>query len=320
MVDSKLLRCSLALLLSFGLLACDGSTGPSGTPGPSGSEGPGGPTGRAGPPGPMGTEGAMGLPGPFGRTGSPGPAGATGPAGPTGADGAPGPAGPAGPPGAPAPSSAVIPSYLDVHGRSLEEWAAEWWRWMAAIPAASSPLYDQDGGHCQVGQSGPVFFLAGTVPTSSSGSISFGQVRRDCEVPFGRPVLIPLINQLTVEDQIGVAALDDALRDQAAQRGEPVSRLWLQVNGVPQNVLFVPSTAGPLLLDFPEDSIFEAGGDLPAGTFRAADHGYYAILEPLPPGTHEVRFGGQLDFRAAVHGQDATFIQTVEYQLKVLAP
>jgi hypothetical protein len=323
MVDVQLLRCSPALLLSFGLLACEGSSGSAGAPGPVGNDGASGPTGRAGPPGPMGTEGPMGVPGPFGRTGAPGPTGPTGaagPAGPAGADGAAGPVGPAGPPGGPAPRSAVIPSYLDVHGRSLEEWAGEWWRWLAAIPSDSSPLYDQDGAHCQVGQSGPVFFLAGTVPTTSSGTVSVGQVQRECEVPFGRPVLIPLINQLTVADEIGVAAVDDALREAAQQRGEPVSGLWLEVDGVVQDVLFVPTTAGPLLLEFPDDSIFEANGALPAGTLRAADHGYYVMLEPLPPGTHEVHFGGQLDQQAAVHGQDATFIQTVEYQLKVLAP
>src|SRR4051812_39446710 len=47
-----------------------------------------------------------------------------------------------------------------VAGISTGEWTARWWRWALTQPIA--PYLDPDGRLCDLGQEGPVWFLAGT--------------------------------------------------------------------------------------------------------------------------------------------------------------
>src|SRR5690242_9767294 len=61
------------------------------------------------------------------------------------------------------------------YGHGYEGWIAAWVQWLYAIPAASSPMRDDTGAHCQAAQAGPVFYLAG-----SDHSVS-----RSCSVPSG---------------------------------------------------------------------------------------------------------------------------------------
>lgn len=314
-------RFALASSTALVLVGCEGSPGPAGTPGSAGDPGPAGTMGRAGSPGPMGTEGPMGLPGPAGNTGSTGPRGATGPAGAEGPAGPVGPMGPPGPPGPPGTSNpTVIAPYLDVYGRSQAEWAAEWWRWSASIPAAVHPTRDATGGNCGGSQNHPVFFLAGTAPTSVTGTIARGSAQRDCEVPFGRPILVPLIDNLTFAPEVGVFS-EEVLTEEARRQGEPAAQLYVELDGVTLSGLEAQGqTTGAITLEFPEDSIFEGSGDLPAGSRIGVAHGYYVLLAPLTPGLHTLRFGGALTHTAALHGHDGSFRQDLDYVIKVASP
>src|SRR6476660_6689629 len=71
-----------------------------------------------------------------------------------------------------------------VEGRSFATLTADWWRWAQA--SAIPPYLDPDGRLCDTGQSGPVWFLAGTDGTFAP--------RRECAVPEGKHVLVPVIN------------------------------------------------------------------------------------------------------------------------------
>ena len=42
------------------------------------------------------------------------------------------------------------------------EWTARWWQWGYSIPKNINPAYDNTGKNCAQGQSGSVWFLAGT--------------------------------------------------------------------------------------------------------------------------------------------------------------
>ena len=57
----------------------------------------------------------------------------------------------------------VLPPNAQPYGTSYGEWGAQWWTWATAQPLATSPLFDQSGEFCDVGQSGRVWFLAGII-------------------------------------------------------------------------------------------------------------------------------------------------------------
>ena len=55
----------------------------------------------------------------------------------------------------------------------------------SSIPQDKNPTADVTGENCDEGQSGPVWFLAGT----------FGGLNeRNCEIPAGKSILFPVIN------------------------------------------------------------------------------------------------------------------------------
>ena len=78
-----------------------------------------------------------------------------------------------------------------VDGRSPGEWTAQWWRW--ALRQRIEPFLDPDGRFCELGQVGPVWFLAGTDGSFAS--------QRGCAVPEGRYRLVPVINMMAAARQ-----------------------------------------------------------------------------------------------------------------------
>lgn len=60
----------------------------------------------------------------------------------------------------------------------------QWWQWAGSIPIEVSPLFDETGQRCDVGQRGPHWFLAGNFG---------GRTTRHCTVPKGVKLVIPAI-------------------------------------------------------------------------------------------------------------------------------
>jgi hypothetical protein len=89
----------------------------------------------------------------------------------------------------------VVSSRSKVFGLTYGEWGAAWWQWLLPIPPCSTgpvdpdhptecagtpaPTLDTTGAECDAGQSGPVWFLAGT----SYNTLQFGAATRSCTVP-----------------------------------------------------------------------------------------------------------------------------------------
>src|SRR4051812_21267521 len=73
------------------------------------------------------------------------------------------------------------------YGQSYGQWAADWWQWALAQPAATNPLLDATGARCANDQHGRVWFLAGTTG---------GDANRTCTVPRGTAILIPVLNNV----------------------------------------------------------------------------------------------------------------------------
>src|SRR6185503_13437139 len=59
------------------------------------------------------------------------------------------------------PNSGIAPANSKPYGLSYGEWGGAWWRWAYSFPADMNPVSDPTGELAGLGQSGPVWFLAG---------------------------------------------------------------------------------------------------------------------------------------------------------------
>ena len=94
------------------------------------------------------------------------------------------------------PNPRVLPPNSAPDGLTYGEWSAKWVKWAFEPITAESPLADDTGANCAVGQSGRVWFLAGTSPVASPPT----PVVRDCTIPSGRMLFFPVGNGFCAGD------------------------------------------------------------------------------------------------------------------------
>jgi hypothetical protein len=144
-------------------------------------------------------------------------------------------------------------------------------------------VLDATGEQCAVAQEERVWFLA--------GAFSSDPVTRDCTVPAGTALLIPVINefycalagdppeqQTEAYARAEVSDVEDTASDLIVTVDDrTVSRLTYEESEVFSVVL-------------PADNLF----GLPEGTLLSpcADAGYYALVPPLSVGEHTIRIEG----------------------------
>ena len=73
----------------------------------------------------------------------------------------------------------------------------QWWKWILGIPANESPATDETGDFCEIDQKGPIRYLAGFA--GSSEGLPGGSATRNCNVPEGKDILIPIFNTVCAE-------------------------------------------------------------------------------------------------------------------------
>jgi hypothetical protein len=205
----------------------------------------------------------------------------------------------------------TLPPESNAYGKGYAQLAAEWLEWLLAIPAASSPLLDPDGAFAAVGQSGKVWFLAGTVG---------GPATRSVTVPTGTALFFPIVNFFWLNtpeygdppwspDQ-AKHVKDDILTPVV----DAAHGLILEIDGrTVQNVdsLRVYSELGECTV--PDDNIFGAPFD-PVPHACVAD-GYLALLPPLSAGNHTIHFAGGI--AAVPPYQPVPFSLDVTYHITV---
>ncbi len=166
---------------------------------------------------------------------------------------------------------------------------------MLAQPLATNPNLDTTGQYCNVGQSGPVWFLAG----------SFGAaVERTCTIPPGKALLFPVVTNAYIGFPWDPADTPKMARDQAVAGVETVKHYGAEIDGVSLQGLDTyrlfhgDSNALPVF-----NAIVPADGLLdPPGTYGpCANDGVYLMLAPLRPGTHDIHF------TATEFGVDVTY-------------
>jgi hypothetical protein len=181
----------------------------------------------------------------------------------------------------------LVPATDPVVGHSQEEWSKRWWQWALSFDQESSPVADTTGINCAKGQSGEVWFLAGTYGTR--------RTVRTCHVPQGKILFFPLINYITFPSEASRESCMSLL-SRAARLTEVPSALVLEVNGRRFSGLEAHRQFSKGCFPLTRDAATLAAGN-----------GYYVALKPLPPGTHTLNFGGILP----------TMSQAVSYTLVV---
>jgi hypothetical protein len=195
-----------------------------------------------------------------------------------------------------------------IFGVSASAWTAQWWQWALSLPYPVSPFFDDTGAFLEVGQRGPVWFLAGRVQP--------GAVTRTATIPSGKALLVPPL--CTEWDNVGADPLMtvEELHARAAEQMSVIVQgsMFLTVDGVP-----VPDVEkGRVVSDafqyaFPEDNVGQHVGQ---GTTRgiyapAVSDGYWVMLKPLPVGDHTIHFGGTV-------GSPYDFTLDITYELTVV--
>jgi hypothetical protein len=188
------------------------------------------------------------------------------------------------------PRPQIAPIKTIPEGQTYGRWAAEWWQWVLGVPAAVNPLTDTTGEHCAQRQVDKVWFLAGSSMTDP--------VVRACEVPAGKSLFFPLINNFYG------AFLNDApeTRTEAFVRAagsctEP-AEISVRIDGfeVPQPTRFFTGASGS------QSTFFNV--QMPPGNVLgvdetvvpelvlspSAEQGYSLFLRPLDPGPHTIRW------------------------------
>jgi len=186
----------------------------------------------------------------------------------------------------------VLPLHSNPYGKTYAEWSARFTQWGFSIPVAINPILDVTGANCAEGQSGPVWFLA--------GSFSSGTVERSCTVPHGKALFFPIDGAL-----FGAAVFDceptapgvpcdvPTLRAAAAEAVESVT-LEASIDHVPLHNLTDYRVPSPVFsVTLPEDNVvaFLSGVDVPGGIYApVVSDGYFLMLAPLSAGAHTIHF------------------------------
>jgi len=191
----------------------------------------------------------------------------------------------------------VLPPNSHPYGKSYGEWNALWWQWFFSVPALKNPGLATNGMvDCKVGQSGKVWFLTGNF-------LSSGTFTRNCNIPEGKALFIPLVNSWADNVCNATPLTVDQLRDQAASYVTPVSNLHASVDGKSFTGLSNYRSKSPVFsytLPPSPDNVIDAAfnvklpGDCwPSLTVKpAVADGYYIMLAPLCKGVHTINFGG----------------------------
>lgn len=163
-------------------------------------------------------------------------------------------------------------------------------------------MLDNTGAFCNIGQKGPVWFLAGV--------FFGGTVERSCTIPYGKYILFPIANAFWL-NSVDTPDLKESDWRQAANDFLPPSvggDLEATLDG--NSIIFNPKTPivrsqSPVFsVKFPADNVFELDPSI-LTDFPIVSDGFWVMLPPLSKGTHV------LHFRAG-QSQDVTYHLTIQ--------
>jgi hypothetical protein len=175
----------------------------------------------------------------------------------------------------------IAPIQTKPEGQTYGRWAAEWWQWVLGIPAVVNPLTDTTGEDCGQRQVDSVWFLA--------GSNSPDPVVRACEVPTGKSLFFPLINNFygAFLNDPPETRTEEFVRE-AGSCTEP-AQISVEIDGfkVPRPLRFFTGASGsqsPIFnVQLPPGNLFGADEAMVPELVLSpsAEQGYYLFVRPL---------------------------------------
>src|SRR6266540_1400331 len=175
----------------------------------------------------------------------------------------------------------LFPRNIDPYGKSWEEWAALWCKWLLSTPRDKNPSVDEDGQNCAENQFNPrVWFLGGTFG-------NYKVVKRKCTVPGKRAILFPILEKEDsfVEDSDLKTEEDLAVRANRAM--DAVTLLSAKIDGIKiLNLMDYRVRSRFFDLSLPKNNVY----DIKPCVTRSVCDGYWIFLRPLAPGKHSVHF------------------------------
>jgi hypothetical protein len=174
------------------------------------------------------------------------------------------------------------------YGKSYSGWTAKWWQWVLSIPKSENPLIDDTGENSAKNQSGPVWFLAGTLK---------GPAERTCTIPADRAILFPVINV-----EASVAEGDGTTEEELAARVkfemDQITDIRAMISGTNVNELKQYRIQSPLFdVTLPVNNVL----GLSAQTTEMMSEGFWLFLKPLEPGKYDLNsFGSCLAGRIMI--------------------
>jgi hypothetical protein len=202
--------------------------------------------------------------------------------------------------GLPAPVAAdaggkpvIAPIGSQPAGQSYGRWAAAWWQWVLGVPGDVSPLLDDTGASCAERQIGDVWFLSGTwlgVP-----------VERTCEIPAGKALFFPLINNawLGFLTDPPEQRTEEFARSMAACTEPADIEVWIDGRKVANPTRFFTGrelSGSPVFnVQMPPENVLALLGytieEIPEWVLSpCAEQGYYLFVHKLAPGTHTIEW------------------------------
>ena len=185
------------------------------------------------------------------------------------------------------PNPRILPINSSAHGAPYGVWSGAWWQWAYSFPADVNPVGDTTGEFASLGQSGPVWFLAGTFGST---------VTRTVTIPAGKTLFFPILNTIWINiPELGDNPWSDAQRAYARTVIAPFidagANLTCQIDGVEVKDIAAYRCMTPdgaeYMINFPENNVW----GLPAGVYGPSiDDGIYLMVTPLPPGEHTIHF------------------------------
>jgi hypothetical protein len=172
------------------------------------------------------------------------------------------------------------------YGKTYGEWVVSYWQWAMSIPIASNPwANDPDGRFAANGQSGPVWFLGGSLGDSVTRSIT---------IPGDKAIFVPvhqwIFGAIAFDcdpSNPGVPCDEQSLRKAAAAATKAVDSMEVLIDGASVNDLgdYRVKSPSTFSVTVPDDNL----SSVPAGTYspQVAD-GYYLLLSPLSAGSHTI--------------------------------
>jgi hypothetical protein len=214
----------------------------------------------------------------------------------------------------------IFPPDAKPFGLSYEDHAKNYWKWQLSLPIDKSPYKDNTGEKCASGQTNSnslVFYLSG------GGG---GKHERECKVPAGKGVLIPVLHVELSDKEVPNASPEELSRLAKIDQ-DHVTSLVLEINGkkiidekYPDGIANAKNSlaqqyrthTGEFDVVFPENAIFGAS----AGPSKAVADGFYIITEPLEKGVYDIVYKGSI-FCDIADCLDITFAQDMRYKLIV---